>query len=237
MPLCLCASSQYKTRSAASKYFQLTSIPNRSTRSSLSRRPAVSTSRNGKPSIAAYASIASRVVPGTSVTIARSRPSRALNSDDLPALGGPAMTSSAPSRNRSPSGAVRSSSATRSRATRHAAVTRSGRTGPSSSSGKSISYAINPSSSRISLRNASSRRERPRSSCCSARRRCAGAPASIKSAVASACSRSIFPFNTARRVNSPGSAGRAPAAASAATASAGTSRPPWVESSTRSSPV
>src|SRR5439155_162848 len=91
---------------------------------------------------------------GTSVTIARSRPSRALNSEDLPALGRPAITSSAPSRSRSPSGAVARSPAMRSRTARHAAVTRAGLTGPSSSSGKSISYAISASSSSSSARSA-----------------------------------------------------------------------------------
>src|SRR5581483_7047555 len=53
----------------------------------------------------------------------------------------------------------------------------------------------------------------------------------------SACKRSIFPFDTARRVNSPGSASRAPAASSAAKANAGTSWPPCKLNSTRSSPV
>src|SRR5207247_1737585 len=67
------------------------------------------------------------------------RPTPALRSDDFPALGRPAMTSSAPSRNRSPSAAVRSNTASRSRTARHAPATRSGLTGPSSSSGKSIS--------------------------------------------------------------------------------------------------
>ncbi len=38
-------------------------------------------------------------------------------------------------------------------------------------------------------------------------------------------------------MNSPGGAGRAPAATNAATASAGTSNPPWVNTSTMSSPV
>src|SRR5438034_3444848 len=57
---------------------------------------------------------------------------RALNSEDLPALGRPAITSSAPSRSRSPSGAVARSPAMRSRTARHAAVTRAGLTGPRS---------------------------------------------------------------------------------------------------------
>ncbi len=130
-------------------------------RSPESRSPAVSTRRNGKPSITACASMASRVVPGISVTIARSVPSSALKSDDLPALGRPAITSSAPSRSRSPSGAVFSRSATRPRTTSHAPRTRCGATGPSSSSGKSMSYAMSASSSRISLRSAGTPRARP----------------------------------------------------------------------------
>ena len=181
--------------------------------------------------------MASRVVPGISVTIARSVPSSALKSDDLPAFGRPAITSKAPSRSRSPSGAVFNRSATRSRTTHHARRTVVSLTGPSSSSGKSMSYAISASSSKISARSTVRRFDKPRSSCWSARRRCTGEPASIRSAVASACSRSIFPLKTARRVNSPGAAGRAPAATSAATAAAGTTRPPCVEISTTFSPV
>src|SRR5262249_48041318 len=69
------------------------------------------------------------------------------------------------------------------------------------------------------------------------RRAASAAPASIRSAVASACTRSTFRFCRARRVNSPGSAGRAPAATQAATTSPGTSRPPWVAISIWSSPV
>src|SRR5215468_1061201 len=59
-------------------------MPSCSTRSGLTRSPAVSTSRKGNPSNTAGASIASRVVPGISVTMARSWPSSALNSDDVP---------------------------------------------------------------------------------------------------------------------------------------------------------
>ncbi len=59
----------------------------------------------------------------------------------------------------------------------------------------------------------------------------------MRSAIASACRRSSFPLATARRLNSPGSAARAPAAISASNASAGTSDPPCVVSSIVSSPV
>jgi len=55
--------------------------------------------------------------------------------------------------------------------------------------------------------------------------------------MASACSTSSFPLNTARRVNSPGSATRAPRAMSAATTVVATTRPPCVMISTKSSPV
>ena len=60
---------------------------------------------------------------------------------------------------------------------------------------------------------------------------------SIRSATASACSRSSLPLRYARRVNSPGAAARAPAARSASSTLRGVSTPPWVEISTVSSPV
>ena len=81
-------------------------MPIRSSRSSASARPAVSTRRTGQPRKSVCASIASRVVPGISVTSARSVPRSALKSDDLPAFGRPASTSRAPCRMRSAEGAV-----------------------------------------------------------------------------------------------------------------------------------
>ncbi len=96
------------TMSAPLRYRSLTSIPIRSTTSLVSRRPAVSTSLMGHCPLSSIASIASRVVPGTSVTIARALPSIALNSDDLPAFGAPAITTRAPSLSISPAGAVAS---------------------------------------------------------------------------------------------------------------------------------
>ena len=83
--------------------------------------------------------MASRVVPGASVTIARSVPRSALNNEDFPALGRPAITASAPSRNRSPSAAVRDNRRSESASRFKAASMRSDGTGPLSSSGKSIS--------------------------------------------------------------------------------------------------
>ncbi len=86
----------------------------------------------------AGASRASRVVPAISVTIARSLPSSALKSDDFPAFGRPASTVSAPSRSSSPSGAVARSASIRAAASTADARIRSGGTGGSSSSGKSM---------------------------------------------------------------------------------------------------
>ena len=109
------------------------------------------------------ASIASRVVPGSSVTIARSTPRSALNRLDFPAFGRPAITVSAPSRSNSPSGAWRSSASSSAARSAAATATRSGATGPSSSSGKSMSYASRASISSTAARRLSIRRDRPRS--------------------------------------------------------------------------
>ncbi len=87
-----------KTRSARSIISRPRTSPICSTASVLSRSPAVSTSLTGKPSRSTDSSRKSRVVPGISVTIARSRPRTALRRLDLPALTRPEMTTSAPSR-------------------------------------------------------------------------------------------------------------------------------------------
>ena len=54
---------------------------------------------------------------------------------------------------------------------------------------------------------------------------------------ASAWARSTLPFKKARRVNSPGPAGEAPASSTSCKSRLVTYRPPWQESSTTSSPV
>ena len=63
------------------------STPIASTASADSRRPAVSISRKGAPPSATGASIRSRVVPGTAVTIAASRPTNALSKARLAGIG------------------------------------------------------------------------------------------------------------------------------------------------------
>src|SRR5262245_36559448 len=55
----------------------------------LRRRPAVSTRTNVESSRCSTVSIESRVVPGTSDTMTRSRPTSAFRSDDLPTFGRP----------------------------------------------------------------------------------------------------------------------------------------------------
>ena len=59
----------------------------------------------------------------------------------------------------------------------------------------------------------------------------------IRSATPSACARSILPFIKARRVNSPGSAVRAPHSISRLTISRCIHREPWQDISATSSPV
>src|SRR6266851_6002311 len=55
--------------------------------------PAVSMRTTGIPSYTSSVSMGSRVVPGTGLTRARSSPSSALSSDDLPTFGRPMMAS------------------------------------------------------------------------------------------------------------------------------------------------
>ena len=59
----------------------------------------------------------------------------------------------------------------------------------------------------------------------------------MTSITASAWVRLMRPFSSARRVNSPGAAGMAPAAISACCSPSAMALPPWTESSTTSSPV
>ncbi|MNH21426.1 hypothetical protein D3C79_812340 [compost metagenome] len=77
-------------------------MPICSTLSWVSRRPAVSMMCSGMPSRWMCSRSTSRVVPAISVTMADSRPARALSRLDLPALGRPAITTFMPSRSRAP---------------------------------------------------------------------------------------------------------------------------------------
>ena len=96
------ASTMSSARSARSISFQVRSIPRRSTSSAVSRRPAVSTTFSGTPSIWIACRTESRVVPGTGVTIASSSPASRLSRLDLPTFGWPASTTCRPERSRLP---------------------------------------------------------------------------------------------------------------------------------------
>ena len=73
-----------------------------STRSSVSRIPAVSARRSGISPSSTVSSTTSRVVPARSVTMERSQPASRFISVDLPAFGRPAMTVTTPSRRMRP---------------------------------------------------------------------------------------------------------------------------------------
>ena len=83
------ASTISTTRSARSTAAHVRSMPMRSTASSVSRRPAVSTTVSGMPAISITRSTGSRVVPGIGVTIAASSRASALSRLDLPTFGSP----------------------------------------------------------------------------------------------------------------------------------------------------
>ena len=91
-----------KISPASSMAFRERSTPSFSTGSSVFRRPAVSMSRRGTPPSSHRSSTVSRVVPGMSVTMARSQPSIALSREDLPALGRPTIAQGTPSRSSFP---------------------------------------------------------------------------------------------------------------------------------------
>ncbi len=80
-------------------------MPMRSTSSDAScaaRRPAVSITCRGTPSIWMVSLTLSRVVPAIGVTMASSAPASALSNELLPALGWPASTTCRPSRSKAP---------------------------------------------------------------------------------------------------------------------------------------
>ena len=183
----------------------------------------------------------SRVVPATGVTIASSAPASAFRSELLPPFGWPAMTTLMPSRNSAPC---------RARCITRPSVCCSRSSWPCASAccRKSISSSGKSSVASTSMRNwisasrsAWTSAENSPASDRLALRAAASVLASIRSAIASACARSILSFRKARSVNSPGCATRSPMAAPAsmqrASSSCSTTGPPWACSSSTSSPV
>ena len=126
------------TRSAWPSDSRLRRMPSRSIVSLDSCRPAVSMNWTAIPRICASSEMVSRVVPATSETIARSRPSSWLSRLDLPALGRPTMATRMPRRISCPSLAVASSSSIKRQASSSRFPKPSTVSGSISSSGKSM---------------------------------------------------------------------------------------------------
>ncbi len=184
----------------------------RSSRSSVRRRPAVSMKRKSTPSMSRVSSMASRVVPAMSETMARSSPRSRFSSVDLPALGAPTIATPTPCFRALPSEKLRhrvSSSAPISSMTPRSCVRSANST---SSSEKSSSSSSSEARCSRRSRNACRSSENPPRIWAVARAWDARDDEAIRSATASACARSILPARNARAVNSPGSAVRAPAA-------------------------
>ena len=199
-------------------------------------RPAVSTSVTATPSSATSAATASRVVPGASSTSARSSPDQRVEQARLAGVDAPderhlRRRGTAPADSSPPAPRISREISPSARA-----LAASGAASPASS-GKSIAPSSSASTAisrcrRRTMRSASA----PAFIACAARS--ARSPrAPISAATDSARVRSIRPASNARRVNSPGSAMRAPAASTASSSRCITSGPPCPCSSATSSPV
>ena len=146
-------------------------VPSASTTSAVSRKPAVSTKRKRRPASSASAWTASRVVPAVGDTMARSWPTSALSSVDLPAFGRPPRTTVTPSRASAPSRAVlrKSVSSRSASASRSASWSRSAKATSSSPKSSSSSTSAAVSTSDWRTRSTASETE-PRSAEVAARR-------------------------------------------------------------------
>ena len=181
----------------------------RSTSSPASRRPAVSITCSGTPSIWIVSPTLSRVVPGIGVTIASSAPASALSSELLPTFGWPASTTRMPSRSSAPWRARRQHRGDLRRWPRRAAGARRPARGSRSPPRESRASPRPACAARRSCRRAAPiSRENAPSSERAAERAAASVLASIRSATASACARSSLSLRKARSVNSPGRARR-----------------------------
>ena len=95
-------SRTYRQISLSLIEFLASSTPIASITFSVSRNPAVSEILTGRPLIKIFSLIMSLVVPGMSVTIARSVPKIAFSSDDFPTFGEPAIVILIPLFNKNP---------------------------------------------------------------------------------------------------------------------------------------
>mmetsp|Transcript_34916 Transcript_34916/g.60154 ORF Transcript_34916/g.60154 Transcript_34916/m.60154 type:complete len:227 (-) Transcript_34916:341-1021(-) len=203
---------------------------------------------HGTPASSSRTSTISLVVPAMGETIAAGRLASAFISDDFPALGGPAKAMCMPSRTSSPlrpscKCRCNSDSNVRTRGCRAcnaASLTSSSR----SSSPKSITASVWAKQLIKTSLHASYCFRRCPSICFKACLRCSDVSASNRSLNPSTSVKSILPLSNARRVNSPGAAGRIarPLRGSSRCSSASktplmTARLPCTCNSTTSSPV
>ena len=205
--------------------------------SAVSRIPAVSMNRNSTPPITQVSSTVSRVVPGTSETMARSSCSSAFSNVLFPLFGAPTMATGTPLRIAFPTRNESARAVQREIASSSSAASLSRSANSTSSSLKSSSSSISDVSSSSSARIFPSSSEYPPRSWFIATRCCTSEPDAITSATASACARSIFPFTNALRVNSPASARRHPASVSSSSMRPTMYADAWQHSSAESSPV
>ena len=202
------------------------STPIRSTGSDVSRSPAVSCTSNGMPAMTTCSRTTSRVVPGTSVTMAESVRAKRLSRLDFPTFGAPAITSFTPLRRTAPR---RDSARVDAMAARNAASRAAVSVVPmrsSSSSGKSMAASMNARSSTSASRWLSTVCENSPDSDRRAHRTAEVDAPSMRSAIASACARSMRSLRNARSVNSPGPAGRAPSSQTRSSTMRATTTPP-----------
>ena len=209
------ASTTKSTILASSNFWRLRAIPICSTTSSVERSPAVSINRKSVPPSVKVSSMTSRVVPCTSLTMARSSWSNALRSVDFPEFVLPTIATGRPFFNTFP---VAKESARR-------CVTLSICAAMASSAERSA----NSKSSWSEKSNSSSSNEVRCTNCSRNTPSCllkspriwliatwwlAAVVEAMTSATASACDKSILPLRKARCVNSPGAAASQPAARS-----------------------
>src|SRR5690348_7473367 len=230
-------STTRKTRSARASSARARRMPSLSTTSADSRKPAVSARVNSTPSSTIDSRSTSRVVPGISVTIARSLPASAFRRLDLPTLGSPTITARMPSVRRAPRWAAASKACSpHVTSSNNRSITGFDALSDASSE-KSIAASTSTRRRTISFASASARRENSPSSERTAARACASERAAIRSATASAWVKSSLLFKNARSENSPARAARAPSSHARRTNASSTTGLPWACSSSTSSPV
>src|SRR5690348_1640044 len=230
-------STTLKTRSARASSARARRMPSPSTTSADSRKPAVSARVKSTPYSTIDSRSTSRVVPGMSVTIARSLPASAFSRLDLPTLGSPTITACMPSVRRAPRRAASSKACKPCVASSNNRSITGFEALSAASSEKSIAASISTRRRTIRFASTSARRENSPSSDRKAARACASERAAIRSATASAWLRSSLPFRNARSENSPARAVRAPNSHARRTSASSTTGLPCACSSSTSSPV